>query len=885
MRIVTMQFKKIAAIAGSALMGALAFAGPALASTVSSINSISDMVSVSDSTVSFPIFVVGANAQTADVAGAVGMAVKMAGSAKTTSVVTVSGAGASVSGGVTMGTSANPLTLWDNIASSKTVLTATDVSSILPSGTFEDADGVEYSYSQYLNFNNTANSGQIVYDRPSGGDTPALGLKFSTTGAGNYVYNYQMVFTKQLSSAINSSSLTGLVNTNLNILGKTYTITAASNTSTGITLTMLSGKNSQTVITGSPATYIVDDNTYTVDLVAVGTLGGTDAVTMSVSGSTLAEGGETLQIKNGQTRTLSDGVIVGVTSIFRTTKTGAIDSATVCVGADKVELSDGTITLADPAYDTSGFKIGGSTQSDIKVRITGNITNTQGQISKIEVKYQPTLETFIDSGESLTDPAFGAFKILFGGISPALDSTARESITLLPSGSTGARLSMTDKGGNSLGFDWVYFNTSVGDSGNLTLADTAGYPVHVVEGDYVNENEYVIVSQNDFGHALRLLDAQTSATATTKFQDWASGETIEVTGDNTTMYLDGQAYSICAYNSTTVRITWDTGASTNCSFPDSAGESITVFPVIESSKGAKTAFIDNVTVAGLTADTEYMWILPTGNATVNSSIGGSTTIGQAKFTFGSGGTSVTIAATDNAGSPTDYDDPVLMLVEEEEENNVKNVIMFPIGHDSTNSRIILTGDPKFTGTVGANSAVGTSTIKKWVDEYGSLVTQSDTTTQGRFEVAYPDVQSIATVGVGATPSIGATGTAGEITTDVVIPITSDIVMLDSEIGTAKNTHDVVLVGGPCINTLVAELATAGTFDYGCADWPGRDFGMVKLVNDAFADGYTALVVAGTRATDTDLAARVVQTGTGLSGITGDTVEVTGTVTSPTVTEV
>jgi hypothetical protein len=880
-----MQFKKIAAIAGSALMGALALAGPALASTVSSINSISDLVSVSDSTVSFPIFVVGANAQTADVAGAVGMAVKMAGSSKTTSVVTVSGAGASVSGGATMGTAANPLTMWDNIASSKTVLTGTDISGILPSGTFEDADGVEYSYSQYLNFNNTGNSGRVVYDRPSGGDTPALGLKFSTSSAGNYVFNYQLVFTKQVASTINASSLGSLVNTNLNILGKTYTITAASNTSsTALKLNMLSGKNSQTVITGTPATYTVDDNTYTVDLVAVGTLGGVDAVTMAVSGSTLSEGGETLQIKNGQTRTLSDGTIVGVTSIFRTTKTGAIDSATVFVGADKVELSDDDVTETANYY-TSGFKIGGTTQSDIHVRITGNITNTQGQISKIEVKYQPTLEKFIDSGESLTDPAFGAFKILFGGISPALDSTARETLTLLPSGSTGARLTMTDKGGNELGFDWVYFNTSAGDSSNLTLADTAGYKIHVVEGEFVHENEYVIVSQNDFGHALRLLDSQTAATATTKFQDWASGETIEVTGGNTTMYLDGQAYSLCAYNSTTVRLTWDASATNDCSFPSSTGSYVTVYPIIESSKGAKTAFIDNVTVAGLTADTNYTWILPTGNASVNSSIGGSTTIGQAKYTFGSGGTSVTIAGSDNAASPTDYDDPVLMLVEEEEENNVKNVIMLPIGHDSTNSRIILTGTPTFTGTVGNNSAVGTSTTKKWVDEYGSLITQSDTTTQGRFEIGYPDVQSIATIGVGATPSVGATGTAGEVTTDVVIPITSDIVMLDSEIGSAKNTHDLVLVGGPCINTLVAELATAGTFDYGCADWPGRDFGMVKLVNDAFASGYTALVVAGTRATDTDLAARVVQTGTGLSGITGDTAEVTGTVTSPTVTEV
>ena len=69
-----MQFKKLAAIAGSALLGALAIAGPVAASTVTSVASINSMAS----STSFPIFVVGASAQTADVAGAVNIAVGMA---------------------------------------------------------------------------------------------------------------------------------------------------------------------------------------------------------------------------------------------------------------------------------------------------------------------------------------------------------------------------------------------------------------------------------------------------------------------------------------------------------------------------------------------------------------------------------------------------------------------------------------------------------------------------------------------------------------------------------------------------------------------------------------------------------------------------------------
>ena len=72
-----MQFKKIAAMAGSALMAGLTIATPVLGATVSEVGKINDLVTVEDSTVAFPTFVVGANALTADVAGAINVAVKI----------------------------------------------------------------------------------------------------------------------------------------------------------------------------------------------------------------------------------------------------------------------------------------------------------------------------------------------------------------------------------------------------------------------------------------------------------------------------------------------------------------------------------------------------------------------------------------------------------------------------------------------------------------------------------------------------------------------------------------------------------------------------------------------------------------------------------------
>jgi len=116
----------------------------------------------------------------------------------------------------------------------------------------------------------------------------------------------------------------------------------------------------------------------------------------------------------------------------------------------------------------------------------------------------------------------------------------------------------------------------------------------------------------------------------------------------------------------------------------------------------------------------------------------------------------------------------------------------------------------------------------------------------------------------------------------VVPITQSITRLDSEVTSAdESSHDLVLVGGPCVNTLVASLATASgnsttaEFPYTCASWPGRNFARIQVVDNAFATGHQALVVAGTRAADTRVAGNVLQQyDTLLKGITSQAVEVT-----------
>jgi S-layer protein (TIGR01564 family) len=122
--------------------------------------------------------------------------------------------------------------------------------------------------------------------------------------------------------------------------------------------------------------------------------------------------------------------------------------------------------------------------------------------------------------------------------------------------------------------------------------------------------------------------------------------------------------------------------------------------------------------------------------------------------------------------------------------------------------------------------------------------------------------------------LGAAATAGT-TVHEVVPVTSAVALLDSEVTSTHKAANLVLVGGPCVNTLVAELATAGKFGYTCAGWPARDFGLVQVIDDAFTTGKFALVLAGTRAQDTRMACHAVQHyDTLLKGKTATAVEVT-----------
>ncbi|MCK4808460.1 MAG: S-layer protein, partial [Candidatus Aenigmarchaeota archaeon] len=131
-------------------------------------------------------------------------------------------------------------------------------------------------------------------------------------------------------------------------------------------------------------------------------------------------------------------------------------------------------------------------------------------------------------------------------------------------------------------------------------------------------------------------------------------------------------------------------------------------------------------------------------------------------------------------------------------------------------------------------------------------------------LAVPSEQVKATVTISGPGSSLSTTTATEGGyTPAALPATG-IAKVDSEAEAAKSGN-LILVGGPAVNSLVAELAAAEktrTAEGWRAETDGvRDFAdtaLIQAVDDAFTSGKTALVVAGYSSEDTANAAYVLQ---------------------------
>jgi len=795
----------------------------------------------------------------------------------------------------------------------KSVLTGSDLS-ILEDDSYQTASGGSSTYKQYIYV--SGETAQTTYNlvdfsTPTAENDPVINFK----ATGNQILTtYKLTFSTpvSLTSVTNTATLQAVLQgTTLSIMGKDFVISdctaGATVTTTAISdMTLLGGKNTYTIKSGDGITVEISGTEYIVNLDAVTTDGSYNVAVGDVNG-------ETFELRAGQTKTLTDGTVVAAIKILQG-KTGEADFAKITIGADKIKVSStGTIKKAD------------KTITDVTATITSTST---GGWTGMTIVHTPSSDTFVKAGEKIADPFAEAFDIKFEGITPALDDEVnRQAIEFNPS-QYRMKMKYANAAGDIEDMYSLYYDSGtyrwISASISATGQDNGYTDVVFDESQNISaiESDYFVVSRSGFSRVLQFSTWDVASGEMTFTDLNNNGFTAtNTTASTCDLVVDGHTYKVYKGGVTDNMATQKTvnidlngdgyiAGTLQANFVNPthnlAGAEYTyiVPQKITSGEGGLYFYKDNNTVT-LTADNTWYYpelgfagirLLKTATTNVthvatysagvwtneSSTVTPPYDLGEwANTSYTTGHIDYTVNCGNNTASSTKYQCNVALgtsaaamqtgtqgyiLVEEAQQSSTThNWLFMPVTYDSTTVSVYMT-TPVSDDSNYANTALTGVSTTQGMTTYGTLATYYTGASIGKALVSYPDSFAYGNLYV-MTPEgavVSTTSSDGSVTTDKVLPVTADIIKLDSEITDAdKSNYDLILVGGPCVNTLVADLAAADKFDYTCEAWPAENMGIIQLVEDAFATGKTALLIAGTRAADTDLAARVVQDGSKL----------------------
>lgn len=855
------------------------------------------------------LVVVGKTAATEDVVGAIDLATRLGGETGVSRLVGATAAGVSISGeGKQLATSTTKVFLNSSMGKSglRNTMTRDDLPTTLKTGSFNDADAsTTHNYQQFIYLTPSATSNpnyELEFKKPGSSSSvdPNYNFgRFPTSPTDNdYLYRSYVTFDKDVNG-------TTAVGERVELFGKTFTIHSDTTFIAGGTsnkLVLAGGSETVVMKGGETKTVTIAGKSYDITL---------DGVTSTPKASvTVKTGGtsDSKDISQGSTTTVSGLSIFVDTATQLSTTDQTQNKAKLLLGAEKLVLQTGSkVKLGDSEDSVDGTYV--------------NLTVSAGKLSAFQVAVggRSSNEDFLKAGGTYKDPVWKTFSLAFTGVSPDLTAASRDVIEVSPSGDNLLQTSFTDANSNKKTINWAYKSASTGTA--FSLADNSGNAIRVEENQSVAKDEFFVVDAGDFTHLYKHSSNSVSSTPTTsdsiEITDQFTGVTRKITvgidsADATV--IDGQTYYFTA-NTTALRSNWGGSAANN-----TVGSYKTIWPRMKGRNGEYLALYTPSTNTVVNANTKVQ--LPTGsvqftfdnrsvttsllNITAASnedgtssaldaspvSLNASTVGTSATFRLGrtsTGGLLYNVSLNGNGGldvstatinltvqqvSIAQGFQPGLILVEEKDDSsNIYSAFVGASSETSGSNNVAIPTAPSFTftaatsGTGPGGVALGSdSTMTDYVDLYG-VYARRTTTGQDTLKIYYPDDQvtaNLAVVGADGTATISAGGTGTSVRD--AAPIKTAVAKLDSEVGTTeKSTKNLVLVGGPAVNSLVAELGAAKTADnktktYDVAWYraQGKGTALVDLVENAFATGKAALVVAGHDAADTRAVTSIMQ---------------------------
>ncbi|PIZ49428.1 hypothetical protein COY28_06345 [Candidatus Woesearchaeota archaeon CG_4_10_14_0_2_um_filter_57_5] len=521
-------------------------------------------------------------------------------------------------------------------------------------------------------------------------------------------------------------------------------------------------------------------------------------VDISVTGANSDKGTAVLTI-NGETKSVSKantytigGQKVYVNDVFVTTVPTPSAAVRLFIGSEKIVLENG-----------NSVQVGSTSTSDIS-GTTVTITAGSGKISQIEIDVQPrnvevdsNTRDYTKVGEEFVDPVFGTFKLLFASLTPELMDASRDVIKL-DTADPYLKLTFTNKDGNTYnGLRIAEGNTSGDGTGVSVVANND--PLLLLGGATIsgasgNKNAFIVDADGN-SYIMRLDKVYNSSTESyIKLYDYATGQTTD-------------------------KITVTSGAATYTL----AGKTFTfTVPLL----GAETATVSP-------ANVNYVYTKSGAKIAIN----GINSTGGIDLT-NLGDTNITVNLTEEtsyndwSGTPSWADDAGW-------------VITYNNANSDNDMRIS-------TVAVNATSSVQTSDSNKYelVSNYGTFI-KTDTDSYDA-EIYYPNTQMVANIFLAPVDSTASTsGASSGGTYYDTNRVQVGAAVLDTTVLSGYQDSNLIVVGGPCVNTVAAKLRNNPE---NCAEGFKDGEAIIKLYDTG--KGKVALLVAGMSADDTVVASKI-----------------------------
>jgi hypothetical protein len=751
--------------------------------------------------------------------------------------------GVELEGGTSLSTRNTPLYMGDGWNAAFDTLTDSHLPNVLAGGTAVSTDGTEYDYKQYVMLvnrsNDADNEGVLSFGTPGDLDDPVLHIEIGTN-ADQSPYYSKVTFVKNLNVTSGDRGLSG---DKIELFGKEFVI--SSDSTAGTDLVLFGASNMMTMKAKEEKTISVSGEDYLVKIISV-----VDSNTATVSVD-----GTSKDIDEGNTKKIGGlEVYVDTVDYYQDIVEGvAIDSGDVKIvfGSEKLTFQNGLAVT----YGSSGDTLEGT-----KCFLSWDSNNDLSEM-RVNASSDDSDKDFISPGNCFKDRVWETFEFCLGDVDPGLTSDDRDKIVLEPTTDT-VKLEFTTEDDEEVSIEIA--NIVDLDTGNPKLQDASDNAIYVREWNNTplfkggpnsyGENSYFVTNDNSYSHMFQITDINSvgSVGAEVKIKDILTGTSWTIPLEDTTGYtngstvIDGTEFFFQA-NSTSgtacnsncgVNVTW----GTNANF-DEPGSSVSLFAGLETSKGAWISLITNVTANNETFELPYKDGSKEYGTQAFDSVAASD--GGLDSTFWNAPANATYV-TAGVGAGSAGEGPGIFLLEEKDDGEVRNAVVAFVGYDTTDKRITLNHD-LFNMTHGSNPDFATKSgtsdnyVEKWLDRYGTYaIVTSSQDGGGRIEIYYPDEQATWDVRVGEVGEIASGG-----------GVASATAIMDTDVTDAqKNTSNIIVVGGPCVNTLAADLLDVEFPACGAdSGWEEGDQLIEEYISQ-FKAGNTALLVAGWEAADT-----------------------------------